>query len=311
MNKKNSVLIGLLIIQLAIIGYIYRPAQLETAPAEAFFSGFQSSEIKGLTITDSENKSIELVKNTKGWHLKEADIPADSDIVQKVLAKIIALESSRLVTRTRSSQVRLKVADGLFERKIDLHLNDDSSTTLYLGSSPSQKTIYFRKAGEKPVYLVKGISSWELQTDKESWWQSVYLDVSAAELSTIHITNSQGDLTFHKDGEKEWRLSGVESVGGPQDMTTFLNAIEKISIASYLGKEKPAGLGQSLAKIDYSGKKGSEVLEIWPKATEEDEYVVKSTNRVFYAKVRAYVLDEILKASKEDFFPPIVKATTE
>lgn len=300
MNQKNRVLIGLLVIQLVIIGYMYRPVQHQTAASEPFFQGLTTSEISGIILTDADNKSIALQRQQEVWHIEDGLFPADSKKIEKILNKIIGLTSGRVVTRTKSSQVRLQVADQLFNRKIELRLADASPKIFYLGSSPSQKSIYFREAGTELVYLVRGISSWELQVDNESWWQTVYVDYNDDDLTAIELNNTHGTLSFQKEDDKNWQLTNVkpESTKG---VAEFIKSLRRISISGYMSKERPADLGDAIGKLVYTGRKVSESLEIWPNPSEDDEYIIKDSKHFFYAKVRAYEVEKILQATQKDF----------
>jgi hypothetical protein len=303
MSKKNSLLIVLLIIQLAFIGYAYRPGQNDVEPLPPFFSDVELEQVQGIQITDDQNSSISLSKVSENWLVKTGNYPGASDAIESLLRKIIALQPVRLVTKTKSSQVQLKIADSGFNRKIELRLADDSIKTFYLGSSPSNKSIHFRLAGENEVYIVKDLSTWELQTDKESWWRTEYVDINPADLSSFTISNAFGDFTLEKGKEGDWQNAdqGESTPAIDQKaVSDLVGDIKKISISEYLGKEKPADLGDPVGKVKYVSKTGTQELEIWPTEEENGSHPVKETEQIFYAKVRAYTLKNILAAQLTD-----------
>ncbi len=303
MNKKNSILVVLLIIQLAFIGYAYRPGQNDKAPLPPFFSDLELEQIKEVQITDDENSSITLSRSGEDWLVKPGNYPGATDSIESVLRKIISLNPTRLVTKTTSSQVQLKISDSGFNRKIELRLADDSVKIFYLGSSPSNKSIHFRLAGANNVFMVKDLSAWELQTDKESWWQTAYVDVNQADLTSFSISNTFGDFMLEKGKEGDWLNSdqgdSTQEID-PKAVSDLMGTIKKISISEYLSKEKPADLGSPVGKVKYISEEGPQELEIWPTDEENGSHVVKASGQIFYAKVRAYILKDILDAKLTD-----------
>jgi len=310
MNKKNITLVAVLLLQLAVIAYLYWPVQPESGPSAPFFAGVVLSDITAVTINDADDKTIKMQRTEKGWIISGAGFPANTDAIKMVLGKIIGLSSERLISRTKSSRLRLEVAEQSHNRRVDLQLTDGLTKTFYLGSSPSQKNSYFREADSDLVYLVKGLSSWELQSDAESWWQTAYIDTADAELSAIKINNPLGEFSLVTGNDKKWQLTGGEP-GVAGDISKFVQSLSKISLASYLPAKRPEGLEKAIATISYEGSNGTELLEIFNDSTGDDEYIVKSSEQVFYAKVRAYVLEEAIKASREGFLATPGKAVSD
>lgn len=307
----------LLLVQLAVLAFIYRPGTQHEPVKKAFFSDIAIEEIQGLTITDDEGKSIALQLNKGKWQIGQGAYPASTESIQDLLGKIIALQSARLVTTTQSSQVRLKVADDLFNRKIELQLADGKSKSFFLGTSPSNKTIHFRLAGQNQVFMVNDLASWEVQTDKESWWEKEYVSIPTEEIETLSITNAKGTFAFQKGDDKKWLIAAKNSEleESQEKIKTFIHSISKLSIDTYLAEKPPGDLGTPLCTVAYTIKSTPLSLTIWPANEENGSHTAKVSNSDFYATIRNYMLKELLEAESGNYLTepkaPIVEAPQE
>lgn len=308
MNKtKNTILFALLVVQAALIAFLYRPGQNAAPPAANLFKGLAPEHLTAMTITDEQGKSISLLKK-EGWQLSQGEYPADQIKIEGLIKRLADLKSSRLVSQTTSSHGRLKVADSDFNRKVELGLGD-AKTVFFLGTSPSAKSIHLRLADAKEVYQITDLAAWEVQTDKESWWQAKYLSQPSANLTGLTITNPQGTIELVPDGKKGWQLKADPTTAlDAKRLETLVNAISDVTVVSYLAKDF-APKGQALATVAYQNKEGSTTLQVWAKDKKEDgDQVVKSSSSPFYAKVKDYVIKDALEIKQGDL---IAKPTTE
>lgn len=303
MITKNKTLSILLIIQLIVIAFVYWPSSEQATQKTAFFSDTALEQIKGFTITDDENNSISLNKQEGNWLSQQGAYPANRETIETLLGKILSLQSARLVTNTQSSQVRLKVSSDVFNRKVDLLLADGNSKSFFLGTSPNNKTIHFRLAGENEVFIVKDLASWEMQTDKESWWQTTYVSVPKDELAAVKITNPNGTLTVQKGAEDKWLVAEANSDQNvsADKIETLMGSFAKISLGEYISREQPEGLGEPICTVEYTTIAGAFVLTIWAADEEKGSHIAKASNRDFYVTIQAYLLENFLDAQLSDY----------
>ncbi len=298
MNRTNIVLSAILVVQLVLVGLALRPAETTAPKTKTFFEGIGKDAVTALVIHD-QDKELRLEKKDDAW-LVQADheYPADATKITALLDKLTGLSSNRLVARTRASHVRLKVADDLYNRRLDL-VAGDTTISLYLGSSPTYKTLHVRLADEDEVYLVTDLSIWELQTTKESWWKTRYLDLAATDLTRVELENKAGSFTIEKkkDAEAPWRLAGEDAALDPKAVDDFLAAASRITLLTYLGtEEKPDyGLDKPAATTRLTTKDGKTItVRIGPKNKDENNHVVKRDDSPFYVSVAAYAVEKLL-----------------
>ncbi len=301
MNKiKNLVLFVLLVLQAALIAFLYRPGQ-NTAPAAAnLFKALSPAQLTGLVITDDQGKSISLIKK-EGWQISQGEFPADQAKIEGLIKKLADMKSSRLVSQTSGSHARLKVADSAFNRKVELNLGD-AKTVFFLGTSPSAKSIHLRLAEAKEVYQINDLAAWEVQTDKESWWQSKYVSQPAANLTGLTIANAVGVIELSYDATKKaWQLKDSPEVAlDTKRLETLINSVSDITTAAYLAKDF-SPKGQPLATVTYQAKEGAATtLQIWAKTKQEDnDQAVKVSSSPFYAKIKEYAVKDALEIRRE------------
>lgn len=321
MNKtKNIALFALLALQVALIAFVYRPGQ-NTVPAAAnLFKNLSPSLLTNLLITNEQGKSVSLLKKD-GWLVGTEGFPADQDKIEALIKKLAGMKSSRLVSQNKSSHARLKVADRDFTRKIELG-QGDSKTTLFLGTSPSAKSIHLRLSDANEVYQVNDLAAWEVQADKESWWQSKYLG-QQDNLTELSISNAAGTLDLVNDSvKKNWHLkASPETALDSKKVETLLSSLLTINIDSYLAKDFTP-TGKPVATITYRSKDNENTLHVWAKdsakplpekdpAPGDDTLTIKASSAAFYAQARAYVLKSAMEASIESLSMKSTEETKE
>jgi len=310
MNKaKNIGLSVLLIIQAALIIYLYLPGRNNAPAAAALFNGLSTETINSLTITDDSAKSIHLDKTAEHWTVGDNKYPADTSKIKTIIERIAKLKNSRLVSRSKGSHSRLKVGEQMFKRKVTMKGSTGKDITFFLGTSPSSKTIHLRRAGDDDVYEVSGLTAWQLQAENKSWWQAKYVTVNPADLQSLTISHDsastakgKGNISLNRDAKGNWQLSGAPA-GSKLDekrIGSLLETVGEISITDYEDKAFTPQ-GQAISTITYKTKDKSFALQIWAKKDDKaNSQIIKNSASKFYAKVSSYILKDTLELKQAD-----------
>jgi len=306
MNRKNMLLLAILAVQLVLVALAFRPTPKAASETKEFLPDLAKDSITGLTVSDDQ-KSLELFVEDGKWYVDRAEkYPADPQKVSELLDKLTKLQSNQLVTRTPSSQVRLKVAEQIFNRKLTIAAKDKKST-LFLGTSPSNKTMHVRADGENEVYLVNGLSSWEIQPSAESWWRGKYLGIAVDDIKGVTLANGGGSFTLALDVDKKWHLTNRQEAVSEQAVKELLTRVADMSVLKYMGREdkKEYGLEQPLATVTVTLQDGSsQTLRIGVKNKDENNHVIKSDGSPFYASTAEYAVEPIINAKAESLLAP-------
>jgi hypothetical protein len=306
-KKINLILLILLICQLLLIAFLYLPSGEKGQPVVELVPGLTADTVIELSITDATGKTLSLKRENDGnWLIDDGSpdlFPADAGQTQHIISNLISLQSQRLVTRTRSSHIRLQVDDKVFVKKIVLKAQDGKTQTLFLGSSSGPQTIHVRPQSTDNVYLARGISTWNLDAHKESWWRKLYVQVDRNRLREVTLKNSHGSFTLRKDGEK-WQVNGDESQQEPEPaaLDSFLQKLTHIAINSYLGRQYQ-GKPLDTAVLTLTTDSQTVTVNIGPKESgEDDDHVIKSSASPFFATAGSFQIDPLTGMKKEDFY---------
>jgi hypothetical protein len=193
------------------------------------------------------------------------------------------------------------VDDKFFAKKVVFKTKDGKTQTLFFGSSPGPQTIHVRSQATDDVFLVKGISTWELDTDRESWWQKGYVQVDRNRLQEVGLQNSHGSFTLRKEGEM-WHVSGDEpqQEPAPAALDSFLQNVTHITVNSYLGRQYQGKPLETAALTLTTGQETVTVNIGPPNSGEDSEHVIKSSASPFFATAGSYQIAPLLDMKKED-----------
>lgn len=239
MNNWNKALAAILVVQVILAVIVLRPSGEEEAEGGLLLSGFDTTAIEEITITNDQDDTIRLVKNAAGnWVLPDADdFPVDNFTAEGLLQKIANLETDRLITRSETSHRRLKVSPDEFLRKIDLK-GDGIEHTLYLGTTGGGNATHARLDDQEQVYLVSNLSVQDATTVYSSWIDELYFSATADQITSLKLQNANGEFEFVKEGE-EWTLVGksAEEIFNTSAFETMLNQAVALRMFKPLGKE--------------------------------------------------------------------------
>ncbi|MBI5557406.1 MAG: DUF4340 domain-containing protein [Deltaproteobacteria bacterium] len=311
-KKTNLILFMLLVSQLALITLVYWPGKGKNQAATNLLPGMNPENIVEFSITDEAGKTLAMKREDQGeWQVSDGKgtaYPADAERMQGVLATMTSLQSQRLVTRTPSSHIRLQVDDKIFAKKLAVTGKNGETQTLIIGSSPGPQTVHVRPTAANDVYLAKGLTVSELDTETESWWRKDYVLVDREKLKEIKLENSHGSLTLQKEGDK-WRLAGddaqQELAGAPVD--TFLQRATHLVVTRYLGKEHQ-GKPLDAAVLTLTTDQETITVTIGPEEKKDKndgkeadgEHVIKSSASAFFATASAYQIKPLTGMKKAD-----------
>jgi hypothetical protein len=315
MNKRNQILVAVLVVQLALAVFVFWPrATASSGSGESLFPDLQADPIVALTITDANGQSIDLAKVGDGWVLPNADdYPAEADRVSDLLTTIAGLKTNRLVTQTSTSLKRLGVAADDFQRLIEFRLADGTEHRLYLGTQPSYSASHVRADDETFVYLASNLSATNAGVNATSWVSADYVSLPREEAAAVTVENANGRLEFVKEGDT-WTMAGL-APGETADETavnTLVNKALYTSLLRPLGKEEKDsyGLGQpsAVVTVQTHSDSGDETYTLWVGAKDEEAnaYVVKSSSSEYYVLVSQYSVNDFVEKGHEDLLqlPP-------
>jgi hypothetical protein len=312
MKRHNQILAAVLVLQIAVTVLVLwpRPARSE-GESQPFFGDLQAQDIRAISISDTADQTTRLARADDGWVLSEIDdYPAQTESVEELLEKLLAIETNRLVTNTEASHRRLRVASDEFERCIDLETTSGDSYTLYLGSSPSYGLIHVRLEGQNETYQTDEVTSWEASASVASWIDNLYINIPTEDITSLTLKNANGEWEFYVDREGNWDLTGL---GRTEELdtsavTTLVNRAASLSILRPLGVEEQEsyGLDEPLASVSIEANGDTHTFQIGAQDPDDNSYVVISSDSDYYVSVNQTIAEEFTQKTREDFLviPP-------
>lgn len=316
MNRTNQILAAVLAVQIVLVAVVFwpRPAA-SVASGQPLFPGVEADQIVRMTVTDATGNQIKLAKSMGAWVLPEADdYPTQQNKVPELLAKIVALKTDRLVAQTPASHKRLKVADGTFERLIEVELADGATHRLYLGTSPSYGASHVRADDQNEVYLAS-LSISDVGVQASSWVDTLYLSLTQDQIVALTLENKNGRFEFEKDDAGTWTMKGLaaDETLNENNMTSLVTRVSSLQMVGPLGKTEQDGYGlkQPNAVVtvntrDGEGNVKTYSLRVGAKSGEDNSYVVISSESPYYVRMSEYTVKDFVERTRDDFLelPP-------
>ncbi len=312
LNRRNQLLSGLLIIQLALAVFLLWPRG-STADSNGgpMFPDLTTNQVTGLTIRDGQDRQVHFVKENGQWVLADSDgFPAKADAINDLLDQIMDLSTGRLVTRTKASHRQLKVATDDFERRIDLETADGKTVTLFVGSTVSARAAHVRAGDRDEVFLAQGITPWKINAGVAGWIDAVYLSVNQDKVQSITLENANGTFKFRKDADGNWGMQGLAEGEefNPNNLTSLLTRLGSLNMTRPLGKtEKPEyGLAApqavlSIVAEDDAGAAKTITLTVGAALDDGNGHAVKSSESPYYAEMSTYSVEDFINRTRTDF----------
>lgn len=314
-NRLLQILAGLLVVQLILVGIMYFPKGKPAATGAPLLGGVTVDDITAITVTDAKGKTISLEKQGDSWVLPTADnYPADDARVGKILDKLTAIKTDRLITKTADSHKRLEVAADKFQRKVELTTTGGEARTVFIGSSAGVKATHVRLDGNPETYLTGELSNWDVPADASGWVKPDFYSVNKDNITAVTIKNATGTLEFSKDSNGNWTLMGL---GTDEKLDTakvnaMLNNASKINLNRPIGKTADPALGMddpsAMVTVTLQGESGAAetVTLTFGSKNDSNQYPLQTSTSDYLAWVSGFVGDTFAAQTRTDFIaqPP-------
>jgi len=323
MNRQNQILSGILVLQLALVVFLFWPDRNANASVEPLYAGTTIEDIQAMTVSDQE-KSIKISRGDSDntWVLPEAgDFPVTTVQASDAISKVLTIDTRRLVASTATSHSRLEVTEDEFVRRVDLETKDGQSFTLYVGSAPSFRSTNVRRGDSDNVYLTSGLTADDLRTDYGSWINTTYLAIPEADIQAVTIDNAQGTVQFTRPTTTTWTLADLADgeVFNQNNLTSLLTRLSGFNMVRPLGKaEQPEyGMATPSATVTIQsqpvgGEAKTITLVIGQQNPETNNYVIKSSDSEYYVEVASFSVENFINRGRDAYLtpPPTPEATT-
>ncbi len=313
MDRRNQILTLLLVVQLALVGYLFRPSAGNSGPAGKLLGDLKLTDVTAISVKEKD-KNVKMSKSGDNWVLPDnGDFPVETVKVTDLISKLLTIDTSRLVASNSSSYNRLKVADDDYVKNIELTTSDGKTHSLLIGTSPSARTTNVRVGGSNAVYTTGKIAASDISTDLSGWINTTYVQVPEAQAQHLGIQNASGKLSFTRVNTTTWTLDGLtgSEVFNQNNFSTVLTRLGSMQMIGPEGKAvKPEyGLEKPSAVISVTYQAPNEqpqglTLTVGAKDADGKNYYAKSSASDFIVKIATFTLDQFVTDTRDRYLQP-------
>jgi hypothetical protein len=306
MKKWIFILSGLLAAQLVLAMILSMTSEdYDTFQAEEKLLSFNKQAVSGLQIADRMD-SLELKKQDGKWLLPDSgNFPASQRKVEQLLDNLAALEKGWPVARTRGSAQRFAVDNEQFERKLILLSDDDTETTLYVGSSPELRKVYVRP-GDKDEIFAADFNIWEANAKIEDW---IDTDILVLDQNSVQRIEMPGIIMQRQGGKLQVMNLDENEQTNTDESSALLSRLTGLRIQSQLGTEVEPEFRQDEPVLEVRITiEGGDVFDYrFSQPQDATYYVLQRSDLDYYFEVAGYTVDPVREATREK----LVQARTE
>jgi hypothetical protein len=218
MKRHQTLLLGLLVLQLAVIVLVRSPwsdASAGTA-AHPLLPDLDAASVTRVELDGSEGKSLTLEKQDGSWVVSDVgDYPADDQKVDDLIDKLAGLEVRRPVVTGRRYHKAFEIGDDDNRGRVRVYggSTDRPEADLILGNSPNYRVQNVRRADENDVFEVRGLASYDVSPEPGSWAEKELVEVSEGDLVGLRLVNAAGTIELERDATG-WHASAPQSLVG-------------------------------------------------------------------------------------------------
>lgn len=305
MDKRNQILIGILLFQVALVAGVFWPRSVTQAGGTPLLGSLDPAQVTGVTLTDGAGNRTALTREGESWLLSEADaFPADGIKVGILLDKLGRVATGRLITQTEASHRRLKVAADDFQNAVDLTMADGSSQRLYIGSAAGPGTLHVRAADRPEVYLTGELTAVDIGAAPSGWIDALYISLPPTATVGLTLESAGGTFTFEKEGES-WTMAGLsdEETLNESAVASLVSTLSALRMERPLGKsEQPEyGLAEPLATITLRTSEGATQTLLIGAADAAGSYAAKWSESPYFVRLPAGTGALFVEKERADF----------
>lgn len=285
MNRVGVFLGVLLIVQLLLTLLMYQrddPTGASAGSKTLVASG--AFVVDALSISDGTGVSVVLQRNGEHWTLPElGGLPANPELVEKVLLKLIGEDPGWTVAHTLAARQRFQVASYHFRRKVELHSLGQPVGTVYLGTSPGFRKVHARNATDDAIYSLD-LNLYDLPLDAGKWLEPRLLQVRAP----VAVT-ADGYSLQREDGQ--WQL-GTGELPDQRELQALLDALRNLQVLGVATDEAQALAAGTEAELilEVKGLARSARLALFRIG---DMHYASSSEYPYLFRISAYDFDKL------------------
>ncbi|MFT6288997.1 MAG: hypothetical protein ACJA09_003763 [Alcanivorax sp.] len=286
MSRPTFTLLIILLVQCAVTASFYWPesifAQMRNkAPLASFNPDFMDE----IHVNNGQNNEVIVVKVNGHWLVPElGGLPADTQMITKMLEALTAEPHGRPVADTIPARQRFQVAAYHYQRRLSITSNGELTATIYLGTSPGFRKVHARNDSSDSIYSIP-FNIFEAPAFASGWLQRSLLQSN--NIQRVKAPNYSLQLT-----DQGWRAAnGI----GPdyRELEALLLALGSLQADGVAEEDDQRSLSQAtpglILEIEADG--ATQQLEFF---TDGQRHFVYSSKYPLFFTISDYDFDRII-----------------
>ncbi len=287
MNRLNSVLLLVLMIQVFLAAVVYWPQQEELVanPAEPLLA-IDRAAVAGIQLADDQGNEALLQRIAGRWQLPaRQDLPADTALVERLLRVLTEEWHGYPVATSVAARQRFEVASYRFQRRVTLLGDDDAQLgTVYLGTAPAFRRIHARSDVDEAIYSI-AFNSFEAPAHDAGWLDRRLLQVQAPR----RIEGAGFALAQTDSGE--WRAANG-ATPEPRELEALLVSLANLQVDGIASEDQQRSLAAAkpafnVRAVAAADKRNLDFYQL------EGEHFVHDPRHDLFFTVSAYDFDRL------------------
>lgn len=288
---------GLLAIQIALVGFLYWPADKGAVGQRALITGISEGDVQSVSIRslDDEKRVTELtLKATdQGWAIGDTALPADASKIETILRALLTSDAGFPIAQTDAAARRFEVSEDSYQRKLVLRTGS-KEVVAYIGSSPAFRKVHARVNGQPSVFVIE-LNSFDAETDTDAWLDRSLLAIRDVE--SLQIGDEQYQINA-----AGWMNSAAEAVDA-QAMETLLSGLASLQVSGVLDTGEL--LENAEAKLFLKASTSEEKVELELLHDQEaDRYYVRPSAYEQVFDVSAFDAERLIESAAALSYAP-------
>jgi len=261
MNRTQTILSGLLLVQLLLIVLIRSPFASTSGPAQSqpLLPSLEAITPSHIELIGSDDERINLRNEGGGWVVSEAgDFPADQTKIDNLVKELRELSVRRPVVSSSRYHEAFKVRTDDNEGRVRVwdDASGDPQIDLILGTSPNYRITHVRRADDDRVYEVRDLASYDVRAKASAWSVKQLVDVPQEDVVEIAVTNASGSFRLARQDEGGWKIVEPQAQAGREldadKVDSLLRAACSLSMDEPVGRrdEDAQGLSEPAARVE-------------------------------------------------------------
>lgn len=287
MNRINSALLLVLVIQVFLAAVVYWPQQSEIAadPAAPLLD-IDPAAVSGIQLADDQGNEAFLQCIDGRWQLPlRQGLPADSTLVEGLLRVLTREQHGYPVATSIAARQRFEVASYRFQRRVTVLGSDDAQMGIvFLGTAPAFRHIHARSGAGDAIYSI-AFNGFDAPARDADW-----LDRSLLQLAQPRTIQGRGFALAQMDSG-DWRTADG-ATPEPRELEALLGSLANLQVDGIASEDQQRSLAEAAPAFSVSAATAAGQRNLAFYLLEEEHFVHDPRYDLFFT-ISAYDFDRL------------------